>query len=361
MKLEVAVIKGDGVGPEMMNQAIGVLQAVCKQFDHELCVYPVAACGETIESCDQPLPQESLKVCQSVPAVLFGNTGLEKYRDLPLEKRPEAALMGLRRGMKVTTNIRPVRYYPALSSFSPLKERILEKGLDFVFVRDIVGGILCSDKVCAQGTFGREAYEYEYYNERIIMDTARIAFELARSRNGRVANLDKSNVLESSRLWRQTVREVSGEYPEIALEHYFIDNAAMRIMESPHKFDVIVTSNVFGDIISDEGTQMTGTAYLYASAEINKNDSGIYTPNQLHHPDESVIGRQIVNPIGMIAATALMLRFTFHLEQEAEMIETAIAHTIQAGFATRDIWTEGKTLLSTSEMGERVAAEVMKS
>lgn len=361
MKLEAAVINGDGVGAEMMVPALKALEAVCHIFGHKLCIYPVAACGETIESCGDPLPQESLKICQSVPAVLFGNTGLEKYRDLPLEKRPEAALMGLRRGMKVTTNIRPVHSYPSLSAFSPMNKRILEKGLDFVFVRDIVGGILCSDKVLAQGRFGKEAYEYEYYNEKIVMDTARIAFELADARSGHITSLDKANVLESSRLWRQTIQKAAGQYGNINVEHCYIDNAAMKILESPNDFDVVVTSNLFGDIISDEGTQMTGTAYLYASAEINKNHCGIYTLNQLHYPDESVIGKQIVDPIGMIAAAALMLRFTFRLEQEAAVIEAAIAHTIDNGFATADIWEKGKILLSTSEMGEVIAERIKKS
>lgn len=360
MKLDVAVIKGDGVGSEMMEPAIKVLQAVCHKFGHKLCIYPAAACGETIESCYDPLPAESLKICQNVPAVLFGNTGLEKYRNLPLEKRPEAALMGLRRGMQVTTNIRPVRYYPSLSFLSPLKESVLEKGLDFVFVRDIVGGVLCSDKIRTKGMFGREAYEYEYYNEKIVMDTAKIAFELAGDRSGHLVNLDKSNVLESSRLWRQTIEQAANDYPEISLEHYYIDNAAMRIMETPHKFDVIVTSNLFGDIISDEGTQMTGTAYLYASAELNKNKHGIYTPNQLHYPDESVIGKKVVNPIGMISAAALMFRYTFRLEAEAELIEKAVACVIENGYATKDIWKEGKQLLLTDEMGEKIVKEIMR-
>lgn len=358
MMVEAAVMKGDGVGPEMMGPAVEVLEAVCNKFGHTLRLHPVAACGETIESCYDPLPRESLQVCQEVPAILFGNTGLEKYRNLPLAKRPEAALMGLRKGLGVTTNIRPVKCYPALYEFSPLKERVLEPGVDFVFVRDIVGGVLCSEKVRTSGTYGQEAYEYEYYNEKIVMDTAQIAFSLAAGRKKQVANLDKSNVLESSRLWRQTITQVARTYPETQLAHYYIDNAAMRIMESPQLFDVVVTSNLFGDIISDEGTQMTGTPYLYASAEINKDGHGIYTPNQLHYPDESVIGKQLVNPVGMIAAVALMLRFTFHLEEAAAVVEQAVDRVIQNGFATRDIWKEGRKRVSSCELGAEIVKEI---
>ncbi len=360
MILDVAVINGDGVGSEMMGSAVSVLQHVSEQFGHHLHLHIVPACGETIETCYDPLPSESLKICQSVPAVLFGNTGLRKYQKLPLEKRPEAALMGLRRGMGVTTNLRPVKSYPELSSFSPLKDSVLRSGLDFLFVRDIVGGVLCSDRIRSNGCFGREAYEYEYYNEKIVMDTAEIAFQIAKQRKKHVSNLDKSNVLESSKLWRQTLQTVAARYPDIDLCHYYIDHAAMKIMEKPGDFDVIVTSNLFGDIISDEGTQMTGTVYLYASAEINKEGRGIYTPNQLHHPDESIIGKNIVNPIGMIAAVALMLRSSFHLEEEASVIEDAIERVLQKGFATRDIWTKGKVLLSTEAMGSIIEENMMR-
>lgn len=354
-KLEIGVIRGDGVGPEMTDSALMVLEAVCRRFGHQLKPYFVPACGESIEAFQDPLPEESLNICRGLPAVLFGNTGLRKYQSLPLEKRPEAALMKLRKGMHVTTNIRPVKYYPSLYSFSPLKKQVLSKGLDFVFVRDIVGGVLCSDKVRSEGEGGKEAYEYEYYNEKIVSQTAVIAFEMAGKRGRKVANLDKSNVLESSRLWRQTIETVGSRYPDVTLEHYYIDNAAMRILESPWKFDVIVTSNLFGDIISDEGTQMTGTPYLYGSAELSPDGRGIYTPNQLHHPDESIIGKNVVNPIGMIMAAAMMLRYTFGLEEEAAVMEQAVERALERGNATADILEEGKTPISTSEMAREIA------
>lgn len=309
MKLEAAVIQGDGVGPEMMEEAVRVLQAVCRRFGHHLKLYPVLACSQAIEAGKEPLPQESLKICTQVPAVLFGNSGLKKYQDWPLDKRPEGALMILRKVLQVSTNIRPVRMYPSLKCFSPLKAERLEQGMDVAFVRDIAGGVFCSAKVQGNGDGGREAYEYEYYNETIVRKTAYTAFKLAKSRKNKVTNLDKSNVLGSSRLWRQTVQQVSEDFPDVELEHLYIDNAAMELIRNPGRFDVFVTSNLFGDIISDEGTELTGTPYLYPSAELSNTEQGIYTPNQLHYPDESVIGKDMVNPIGMIAAAAQICAF----------------------------------------------------
>lgn len=358
MILEVAVIKGDGVGSEMMKPALDALKEICSLYGHKLNLKQVLASGEAIESCDNPMPDESLAVCRNASAVLFGNTGLIKYKNLPLEKRPEYALGRLRKELKVTTNIRPVRLYEGLSELSPLKERITRRGFDFVFVRDIAGGVLCSDKVTSQGLFGQEAYEYEYYNEQIIRNTAEIAFKLALSRKKKLVSLDKANVLESSRLWRKMFQEMANRQKEISLNHCFIDTAAMKLMEFPWEFDVISTTNMFGDIISDEGTQMTGTPGLYASAELAKDLKGIYTPNQLHHPDESIIGKQIVNPIGMIGAVALMLRFSFQLENEAKILEKAIEKVLSDGYSTKDIWLEGRTLISTDKMGEEIVKNI---
>ena len=352
MKLEAAVIQGDGVGPEMMEEAVRVLQAVCRRFGHHLKLYPVLACSQAIEAGKEPLPQESLKICTQVPAVLFGNSGLKKYQDWPLDKRPEGALMILRKVLQVSTNIRPVRMYPSLKCFSPLKAERLEQGMDVAFVRDIAGGVFCSAKVQGNGDGGREAYEYEYYNETIVRKTAYTAFKLAKSRKNKVTNLDKSNVLGSSRLWRQTVQQVSEDFPDVELEHLYIDNAAMELIRNPGRFDVFVTSNLFGDIISDEGTELTGTPYLYPSAELSNTEQGIYTPNQLHYPDESVIGKQKVSPIGMIMAAALMLRCSFGLEKEAKTVENAIEKVLEAKISTEDMKYPGAKIVLTGEMAD---------
>ncbi len=352
MILNVAVINGDGVGTEMMKPAIKVLECICKQYGHELELKYVIASGEAIDAFNDPIPEEALKTCLWASAVLFGNTGLSKYQNNPMDKRPEYALMELRKAIGVTTNIRPVFIYPELFDLSPLDNRIIKKGVDFVFVRDLAGGIYHSENINAVGKYGFEAYEYEYYNEMIVENTAKIAFDIASTRKKKVYNLDKANVLGSSKLWRNTVIEVAKQYPDVDLEHCYIDTAAMKIIVEPEAFDVIVTSNVFGDIIADEGTQITGTQYLYSSAEIRSDGKGLYTPNQLHHPDESIIGKQIVNPIGMIASVALMLELTFGLDEEARKIENAIKEVISRGYRTKDIAVEGEKWLTTDEIGD---------
>ena len=352
MKLEAAVIQGDGVGPEMMEEAVRVLQAVCRRFGHHLKLYPVLACSQAIEAGKEPLPQESLKICTQVPAVLFGNSGLKKYQDWPLDKLPEGALMILRKVLQVSTNIRPVRMYPSLKCFSPLKAERLEQGMDVAFVRDIAGGVLCSEQVKGKGVHGPEAYEYEYYNQKIVEDTARFAFELAKGRRNKVVSLDKANVLGSSRLWRKTVTEIGKEYPEVELSHEYIDSAALKLIRRPWEYDVIFTANLFGDIISDEGTGLTGTAGLFGSAELSVSGKGLYTPNQLHYPDESLIGKQKVSPVGMIMAAALMLRCSFGLEKEAKTVEEAVEKVLEAKISTEDMKYPGAKIVLTGEMAD---------
>ncbi len=355
MKIDIAVVKGDGVGPEMMETTLRVLQAVSQKYGHDLQAQEVLACGEALETCGEPLPGASLAICKNAKAVLFGNSGLAKYRNQPLDKRPEYGLMKIRQALGVHTTIRPVTIYPGLAHLSPLKDEIIAKGLDIVFLRDIVGGILCSkEKVRRVGDSGQEAYEIEYYHEQMITDTAVLGFELAQNRKNKLTVLDKANALETSKLWQETVFKLGEKYPSTTIDHYYIDLAAMKIIESPHVFDVVLASNLFGDIISDEGTQLTGTPYMFGSAEVAKDSRGIYTPNQLHNPDESIIGAGIVNPIGMIAAAALMLRLSFGLEAEALAIETAIKLVIERGYRTRDIARPGDEWLSTQTMGDRI-------
>ena len=329
MEMNIAVIPGDGIGPEITTAAIIVLEAIAEKYGHVLNLQYVKACSQSVEESGEPLPKEALETCLQADAVLLGNTGLEKYKNLPLSKRPEYALLKLRKELKVTTNIRPVHVYPELKLLSPLNQNALSKGLDYLFVRDIAGGVLCSDQVKGEGENGPEAYEYEYYNQKIVEETAGFAFELAKARKGKVVSLDKANVLGSSRLWRKTVTEIGKEYPEVELTHEYIDSAALKLIRMPWYYDVILTSNLFGDIISDEGTGLTGTAGLFGSAELAASGKGLYTPNQLHYPDESVIGQQKVSPVGMIMALALMLRCTFHLEQEAAAIEKAVEKVLE--------------------------------
>lgn len=354
----IAVIYGDGVGPEMMEPALRILGVICGKYGHRMEIQPVLAAGRAIDLCGDPFPEESVEVCRKADAVLFGNVGLKRYQHLPEDKRPESVLLKLRKALHVTTNIRPVRLYKSLNGFSPVKESIIKNGMDIAFVRDIAGGILNSNKVRGQGAHGQEAYEYEYYNEEIVKRTAEIAFELAGKRKKQVLSLDKANVLESSRLWRQTVETVKQSYPETGLSHCYVDTAAMWLLRNPWKYDVVLSSNMFGDIIADEGTEISGTPFLYGSAEISAEGRGIYTPNQLHWSDESTVGRQIVNPIGMIEAVTLMLRFSFHMEQEADEIEKAIERVVSCGYATPDIQAKGSIAVGTDEMGELISKEL---
>ena len=357
MEMNIAVIPGDGIGPEITTAAIIVLEAIAEKYGHVLNLQYVKACSQSVEESGEPLPKEALETC--LHAVLLGNTGLEKYKNLPLSKRPEYALLKLRKELKVTTNIRPVHVYPELKLLSPLNQNALSKGLDYLFVRDIAGGVLCSDQVKGEGENGPEAYEYEYYNQKIVEETAGFAFELAKARKGKVVSLDKANVLGSSRLWRKTVTEIGKEYPEVELTHEYIDSAALKLIRMPWYYDVILTSNLFGDIISDEGTGLTGTAGLFGSAELAASGKGLYTPNQLHYPDESVIGQQKVSPVGMIMALALMLRCTFHLEQEAAAIEKAVEKVLEQKFITEDMYYKGAKKVKTQEFGFNVA-RIMK-
>ena len=358
MEMNIAVIPGDGIGPEITTAAITVLEAIAEKYGHMLNLQYVKVCSQSVEESGEPLPKEALETCLQADAVLLGNTGLEKYKNLPLSKRPEYALLKLRKELKVTTNIRPVHVYPELKLLSPLNQNALSKGLDYLFVRDIAGGVLCSDQVKGEGENGPEAYEYEYYNQKIVEETAGFAFELAKARKGKVVSLDKANVLGSSRLWRKTVTEIGKEYPEVELTHEYIDSAALKLIRMPWYYDVILTSNLFGDIISDEGTGLTGTAGLFGSAELAASGKGLYTPNQLHYPDESVIGQQKVSPVGMIMALALMLQCTFHLEQEAAAIEKAVEKVLEQKFITEDMYYKGAKKIKTQEFGFNVARTI---
>lgn len=358
MEMNIAVIPGDGIGPEITTAAITVLEAIAEKYGHMLNLQYVKACSQSVEESGEPLPKEALETCLQADAVLLGNTGLEKYKNLPLSKRPEYALLKLRKELKVTTNIRPVHVYPELKLLSPLNQNALSKGLDYLFVRDIAGGVLCSDQVKGEGENGPEAYEYEYYNQKIVEETAGFAFELAKARKGKVVSLDKANVLGSSRLWRKTVTEIGKEYPKVELTHEYIDSAALKLIRMPWYYDVILTSNLFGDIISDEGTGLTGTAGLFGSAELAASGKRLYTPNQLHYPDESVIGQQKVSPVGMIMALALMLQCTFHLEQEAAAIEKAVEKVLEQKFITEDMYYKGAKKIKTQEFGFNVARTI---
>ncbi|RDY26004.1 3-isopropylmalate dehydrogenase [Romboutsia weinsteinii] len=360
MEYKIALIKGDGIGPEITKEAVKVLNTIGDIYGHKFEFNEVIGAGEAVDKCGDPLPEESLQACLESDSVMIGNLGGKKWDKNPLEKKPVKAIFKIREALNVSTNIRPITLRKGLEELSPLKSRIIEKGMDVIVVRDIAGGMLCAQKESGVGMFGREASDLEYYNEEIIRKSALRALNLAKERRQIVSSIDKSNVLASSMLWKEIVNETSKHYPDIKIKHHLVDNAAMEVILEPYKFDVIVTSNMFGDILADELSQITGTASMLPSAEVDCNGKGLYTPNQLHHPDESIIGLDRANPIGMITSAALMLRYSFGLVEEAEAIENAVDSVIECGYATEDIYTEGKILVGTEAMGNLIAKYLNK-
>ena len=359
MEKRIALMGGDGIGPEIADQAVKVLRAVEGRFGHRFVFVEAEAPGAATDRCGDPLPPETLELCTGCDSVLLGNVGGSRWGGLPLEQKPERALFRLRRAFDVATNLRPVTLYPSLAELSPLKGRIARRGIDILVVRDVLGGALTGEKRTGQGPGGREASDLEYYSEAMIRRSAELAFQAAAGRRRAVASLDKANALASSMLWRETVTALGAAWPQVALSHHLVDNAAMEVIRMPDRFDVIVASNLFGDIIADELSQLTGAAGLLGSAELGSR-GGIFTPNQLHWPDESIAGKDRADPVGMAAAAALMLRYAFGLEAEAAAVERAIARTVEEGFATEDFALPGSTVLGTAAMGDRLAAAVLK-
>ncbi|MEH0874038.1 3-isopropylmalate dehydrogenase [Pectobacterium cacticida] len=355
MKFNIATISGDGIGPEIMQEAIKILDKTGKKCNHQFVFTDCCAGGVSIEKYGEPLTDENFKICQKSDAILLGNIGGSKWQDQPIEKRPERVLFRLRGELGMSVNIRPIFTNDELSYLSPLKKEIIEKKINIVVVRDVTGGSLPSEKYSGTGKYGREAFDKEYYNENIISETASWAFEIAQKRNKKVTSFDKANGLISSFLWRTVTSEKSKQFPNVTLNHMFVDNGAMDLTKNAHEYDVIVAPNIFGDIISDELTGLVGTLGILPAATLGKNKKGMFEPNQLHNTNYSIIGKNIANPIGLILSTALMLRYSFNLESEASKIENAVERALKEGYATQDIYTQGKQLVGTKEMGNIIA------
>ncbi len=354
MNYKIALIKGDGIGPEISNEAVKVLKNIEKLYEHNFEINEVSGAGEAIDKFGDPLPKESLDTCLESDAVLIGNIGGSKWSNVPLDKKPVKAILEIRKALNVTSNLRPITLNQKLKEFSPLKDSIISKGIDILVVRDLAGSVICGEKKSGVGEFGREASDLEYYNEEIIKKSANRAFKSARTRRNLVSSIEKSNVLSSSMLWKEVVNETSKNYPEVKVKHHLVDTAAMEVILNAEKFDVIVTTNMFGDIISDELSQITGTACMLPSAELDVNGKGLFTPNQLHYPDETIVGKNKANPIGLISSVALMLRYSFDLHEEAGLIERAIDEVIEKGYRTEDIYSKGCKLVGTQIMGDMI-------
>lgn len=354
MNYKIAVIPGDGIGPEVVRETLKVLDAVGAAFHHTFEYEKALAGGAAIDSCGRCLPQETIDICKNSDAVLLGAVGGPKWDGLPGEERPERALLGLRKALGLFANIRPALLFSELSEACPLKAEIIEGGLDIVVVRELTGGIYFGEKGFRDTPLGKAAYDVELYAEEEVRRIARTAFDMAMKRNRRLTSVDKANVLESSRLWRHVVEETASSYPEVTLEHMYVDNAAMQLVRNPKQFDVIVTSNIFGDILSDEASMITGSIGMLPSASLATGNFGMYEPVHGSAPD--IAGQNKANPMAAILSSAMMLRYTFGLAQEADAVENAVKKFLAAGHRTADLVKPGQTASGTEETGSLIAA-----
>ena len=355
MEMNIALLRGDGIGPEIVDSAVEVLKKIGEKFGHTFNFTPYLIGGSAIDATGEPLPRETVEGCLRSDSVLLGAVGGPKWDNLPGDKRPEKALLGIRAAMELYTNLRPARLYPALSDDCPLRPEIAAKGFDLLIVRELTGGIYFGDRGYRQGKYGEEAYDTECYSRVEIERIARAAFEAAMKRNKNVISIDKANVLETSRLWRKTVHEIADEYPEVTCTDMLVDNAAMQLVKNPSQFDVIVTSNMFGDILSDEASQITGSIGMLASASLGNTKRGLYEP--IHGSAPDIAGQNKANPIATILSAAMMLRYAFSLEEEALCIEKAVDCVLEDGIRTPDI-ARGTDSIGTKEMTEEILKRI---
>ena len=356
MEYKIAVIPGDGIGPDIVEQALLVLHKVGDRFGHKFNCTTVLAGGAAIDETGGCLPQETIDVCKSADAVLLGAVGGPKWDNLPGDQRPERALLGIRKELGLFANLRPAMIFPELADASPLKAEILEGGLDILVVRELTGGIYFGERGTKDTPMGPAAYDVEMYSEGEVRRIAKVAFDMARKRGKHVTSVDKANVLDSSRLWRRVVTEVSQDYPDVKLDHLYVDNAAMQLVRNPRQFDVIVTSNIFGDILSDEASQITGSIGMLPSASLAQGNFGMYEP--IHGSAPDIAGQDKANPAATILSVGMLLRYTLGLSAEADAVEAAVRAVLAEGVRTPDLYTGSETLVGTAEMGRRIAEKI---
>lgn len=353
MNYNIALLRGDGIGPEIVDGACKVLQKVGDLCGHTFNFTRYLIGGAAIDEYGIPLPEETVTGCKNSDSVLLGAVGGPKWDTLPGDKRPEKALLGIRSALGLYTNLRPAKLFPALISECPLRSDVAARGVDIMMVRELTGGIYFGERGRREGKYGPEAYDTEAYSVMEIERIAHVAFKTAMKRRKKVISIDKANVLESSRLWRATVHRIAEQYPEVECTDMLVDNAAMQLIKNPSQFDVIVTTNMFGDILSDESSQVTGSIGLLPSASLGDSTCGMYEP--IHGSAPDIAGQNKANPIATILSAAMMLRYSFSLEKEANMIENAVAKVLEDGFRTADIiGTSDKTPLSCTEMTDKV-------
>ena len=358
MNFNIALLRGDGIGPEIVDSAVAVLHKIGEKYGHTFTCTPYLIGVCAIDATGIPLPKETIDGCLASDSVLLGAVGgavgHNKWDQMPPHLRPEKALLGIREALGLFTNLRPAKLYPALKGDCPLREDIVAKGFDIMMVRELTGGIYFGERGRREGKYGEEAYDTECYSKMEVERIARVAFETAQKRNKNVISIDKANVLESSRLWREVVHEVAKDYPDVTLTDMLVDNAAMQLVKNPRQFDVVVTSNMFGDILSDEASQITGSIGMLPSASLGATKRGMYEP--IHGSAPDIAGQNKANPIATILSAAMMLRYSFDLMEEAQAIEDAVDAYLNAGYRTADLAGEGVTPLSCTECTEKIIA-----
>lgn len=360
MELKIGIIKGDGIGPEIVTEAVKVLNKIGEVYGHTYSYKELLLGGASIDVHGIPLTDETVAEAKACDAVLMGSIGgdakVSPWYQLEPSKRPEAGLLKIRKELNLFANLRPAVLYDELKGACPLKEEITEGGFDMIIMRELTGGLYFGNRKTEEVDGVMTAIDELTYNEHEIRRIAKRAFDIAKKRRKKVISVDKANVLDSSRLWRNVVEEVAKEYPEVTLEHMLVDNCAMQLVKDPKQFDVILTENMFGDILSDEASMVTGSIGMLASASLNDTKFGLYEPSGGSAPD--IAGKGIANPIATILSAAMMLRFSFDLDQEADAIEHAVAQVLKDGYRTIDIMSEGKTQVGTEKIGDLICERI---
>ena len=360
MKLNITCIPGDGIGPEIVAEAKKVLEQTALKFGHEIIYTDILMGGASIDVHGVPLTDEAIETAKNADAVLMGSIGgdttTSPWYKLAPELRPEAGLLKIRKALNLFANLRPAVLYDELAAACPLKEEISKAGFDMLIMRELTGGLYFGERKTVTENGIRKAVDTLTYNEEEIRRIAIKGFDIARKRRKKVTSVDKANVLDSSRLWRAVVEEVAKDYPDVTLEHMLVDNCAMQLVKDPAQFDVILTENMFGDILSDEASMITGSIGMLPSASLNETKFGLYEPSGGSAPD--IAGKNIANPIATILSAAMMLRYTFDLDKEADAVERAVKLVLKKGYRTGDIMSEGKIQVGTKEMGDKIVEEI---
>lgn len=360
MEYKIALIPGDGIGPEIVREAKKVLDRICKVYGHHFEYEELLLGGASIDVHGVPLTEETIAAAKASDAVLMGSIGgdakTSPWYQLEPSKRPEAGLLRIRKALNLFANLRPAYLYEELKGACPLKEEVIGDGFDMIIVRELTGGLYFGERKTVEENGVRKAIDTLTYNEKEIRRIAVKAFEIAKKRRKKVTSVDKANVLDSSRLWRKVVEEVAVQYPEVTLEHMLVDNCAMQLVHNPGQFDVILTENMFGDILSDEASMVTGSIGMLSSASLNETKFGLYEPSHGSAPD--IAGKGIANPLATILSAAMMLRFSLDLDKEADAVEAAVSKVLKEGYRTIDIMEDGMTQVGTFRMGDLIAEQI---